>query len=422
MKAAISGRSLAGLCCSLCVAIVCIALPFAAQADQEYRKIPLGDHGTSPAPAIVRLVANQASGLWGLEVQLPSTPQILIPLPIGSDYTVGEVRAASFITPGKNELFISFTHNENASVRCFVYAPEQEKFIFDSAWTASAFTPTGTFESWHTAQIEFPLIFDAYTVGIEDPERLQRYVAAGIYEADTAIAKGHTKIHGSHLVAARVTGSDTQGLSRLGLSYAVCGDSRADILGTYDSDIQYHEKNGRWRLQGDTQFTAKSGIRIHRSETPIPNEEIGVAWANGKLERKLPMPFASVQRIQSQAEFDALCNDYSNIAGNFDATAKDTWFFVPFVTPATFTVHAVRNNGGDMELTGIKAKYPLKTGQTFAYSGNWRQFTEETGGMEFQYVISFRQGEDGEEYFLWFLPDDTDVYLLRPGISKPHKE
>ena len=365
---------------------------------------------------------NREPGPWLLEI----TPQtgikatLRLPLPDGM---FEEMRAATFVSPEKQELFISFTQAGNGMYTwCYVvdFSDGAAKIVFDSEWTSAAFAAEGVFDDWYRVDVAFPKIFDQHMLFIKDAKRKSDYAQAGIFDAATEKIVTPRAIHGSYLTAASLAEPDTGGLLGLRLSFAVAGAAEFDILGTYAGRLQY--QSGKWKLQGDMQFVPETGVEWHREEESIPVQDLELAWVNGKFERKLPMPFASVQRIQSQAEFDALRNDYSDIAGNFDATATDTWFFVPFATPATFTIHEIKNNGGDIELTGIKGKYPLKTGQAFVYSGNWQQFTEETGGMEFQYVISFQQGEGGEEHFLWFLPDDTDVYLLRPGISKPHKE
>ncbi len=375
--------------------------------------------------ATVRVIndGNSELGPWLLEITPQAGPGNILRLPAENGMSFEELRAASFVSPEKQELFLSFTQVKNGIYAwcCVVdFSDGAAKIIFDSEWTNAAFAAEGVFADWYRVEIAFPKIFDQFMLFIKDAERKVGYAEAGIFNATTEEIVTPIPIHGSYLTAVSLVDPDTDGLFGVQLSFAVAGAARFDTFGTYAGRLQY--QRGKWSLQGDMQFVPETGIEWHRAEEGMSVQDLKLTWANGKLERKLPMPFASVQRIQSQAEFDALRSDYSNIAGNFDATTTDSWFFVPFVTPAIFTVHTIKNNGGDIELTGIKGKYPLKTGQAFAYSGNWQQFTEETGGLEYQYVISFRQGEDGEEHFLWFLPEDNDVYLLRPGISKPHKE
>lgn len=334
-----------------------------------------------------------------------------------------ELQAASFVSPEKQELFLSFSETRNGiHTWCYVvdFSDGAASIIFDSDWTSAAFSAEGSFLDWFRVEVSFPELFDSYIFFIKNPEREKDYIQAGIYDAATGNITKPREIYGSYLTAASPVVSPIvlggSSLAGLQLSFAVAGASWGDILGSYVCYLRYH--SGKWALQGDMQL---EGIQNHRTEKGMPVKDMAPAWTMRGVEKKLPMPLATVQRVEGKAAFDALQEDYA-IVGTFDENAADTWLFVPLVTPSAFIIHGAEDTGGQLVLTEVQEQYPLSTGQAFVYSRTWRGINE-IGDLERQYIISIRHGDDKSEHHLWVLPEAGDgaTYVLRPGFM-PHKE
>lgn len=414
--------ALAGICCFLLSIAVCAIFPLAVFAAEPSvsEAVKQTVEFQKGVPVSVRVINDGKAdpGPWLLEITPPNGPQTTLRLPLtGGEFS--ELQAASFVSPEKQELFISFTEVRNGvHAWCYVvdFSDGAAAILFDSDWTHTAFRAQGSFVPFYRVEVYFPEFFDRYTLFIEDAERESDYTQAGIFNAATGHIVTPREIYGSYLTAASLAARGPNSLSGLQLSFAVAGAGWIDVLGTYGCRLQYH--NDKWDLQGDMQL---EGIKHHRTEEGIPVKDMRLAWTMRGVEKKIPMPFATVHRIEGRAAFDALQKGYA-VVGDFEEIAHDIWCFIPFVTPTVFTVYGTKDTGGQLELTGVQEQHTLTTGQIFVYPRTWHVINED-GDLEKQYVISIRHGDGEPESLLWTLPKagDTATYLLRPGFL-PHKE
>ena len=393
---------------------------------------PAGQGATPPAlkvefqkgvPCTVRVLHDGKDAQpWLLEVTPPGGAKSALRLPLrgnGATMRVAAMRAAPFVAPDRQELFLAFRESrKDAPLWCCVvdFADGKARMLFDSDRLASGFSAAGFFEDWYRVSLVFPELFDEYMLFIRADARKHAYAQGGIYDAKTEKLTNARSVRGSHLTAAAPDEPDANGLFALRLVYAVTGVDALDKLGEYACRLR--RRQDAWRLQGDTVFTPAEGVEHTRTKQgAVPVVDMHVTVTDRGLEKTLPPPLARVKKIQGKNELDALVAKYGvQLVGAFDAKAPDTWFFLPETTPLTFAVHAVENRGGETEAANILASYVVEKGQAFVHSGTHLARNKTTQSMEPQFVISVFRGPDGSRSFLFFMPEnENDSYC--PGLA-----
>ena len=274
---------------------------FAAASEQtvEFRK---------GVPCVVRVVAEgeeAASGPWRLDIALPDGKTTTFSLPLeGHSIYVEEIRAASFITQGKQELFIAFTQIHNGVYsRAYVidFANGAASILFDSDWLHPGFEASGLFRDQYRMDIGFPNLSDRYRLTLEGEKKA---LYEGAYDARTARLREPREIFGSYPTRCSVLDPQGKGgLHSLEVALFVAGALRFDPLGEYL--LRLRQQGGKWHLQGDTQFIPETGIASVRVQGPVPVAAMNVAVTARGLEMPPSAPGAQGAAVSDISAFEA---------------------------------------------------------------------------------------------------------------------
>ena len=261
---------------------------FASTSEQvvEFQK------GVSCIARVVDEGTEAGTGPWRLEIIPPGGPVATLQLPLeGHSIMMEEMRAASFIAPGKQELFISFSQIHNGIYgRAYVvdFSNGAARIIFDSEWLGSVFTASGAFMDQYRLDISFPNLSDRYMLFLGS-EKKADYDA--LYDAASGQLTEARQIAGSYPTRFSVAGPDennekgANGLFSLEAAIRVVGALNIDSLGEYVFRLRKQEN--QWQLHGDTQFIPEPGIQASRFQGAVPVADMHVAVATRDPETAL---------------------------------------------------------------------------------------------------------------------------------------
>ena len=224
--------------------------------------------GVSSVVRVVHDGTEDAPGPWRLEITTPGKPMATFQIPLQNDDThLNELMAASFIKPGKQELFISFIQVRNG-IFGWAYVIDftngKADILFDSEWLLPGFAASGAFVDQYSISLEFPNLSDRYMLSI-GAEKKTDY--DWLYDAQTGRLTETREIAGSYptrfgVVDPALDGGSGDGLHSLEVAMTVAGAANMDYLGEYIFRLRH--QGGKWQLHGGTHFIPGQGIRSNR--------------------------------------------------------------------------------------------------------------------------------------------------------------
>ena len=264
---------------------------------------------------VVRVVnegSEDDAGPWRVEITPPGGQKATLSIPVqGGRIQIEELRAASFIAPGKQELFLSFSQHRNGIFNwAYVidFSNGAASILFDSEWLLPSFGAGGAFIDQYRVDVDFLNISDKYMLFIEG-ERRDTY--NWLYNAQTGRTTEFREIAESYITRISVIdpkANDGKSLSSLNAAVNVTGAASIDSLGEYVFHLR--QRDGKWRLRGDTQFVPDQGIRSERTQGAVPVADMGLAITARGLEKIQRAPSARTATANEPKALDAL------LAGN----------------------------------------------------------------------------------------------------------
>ena len=398
------------------------ALAFAASVNEvavEFQK------GVSSTVRVMREGTEDDPGRWWLEIAAPGKPVVALPIPLqDGNIHLDELRAASFITPSKQELFLSFVQIRNGVfgwAYIVDFANGKAGILFNNEWLMPGFAASGAFVDQYSINLEFPNLSDRYMLSI-GAEKKTDY--DWLYNAQTGRLTETREITGNYpsrfgVVDPTLNGGSGDSLHSLEVAMLVAGAATMDYLGDYTFHLRH--QGGKWQLHGDTHFIPAPGIRSNRFQRTSSKANMPLTVTARGLESAQPSSQVSAPLVPGAApgvNIPPAATDASpaierNASIAFEAPLPGGWYPKPRPANALNTANAT--------YTKILKDYLGKHGLPDATPQIMQLFKVDLDGDGMDEVVIVAQNLIGRDSKIMTWERDTPLFSSQ-GIPRDTKK